>query len=239
MGDAGGTNVRFAHGACGWRARHGVRIWKRRGRGVSLVRSCARCLLSRGRSTRADRRGASALQASSRMTAWNSSIAAGRSISQRSGRGLAWKRMVAVNDFFAMARSAPELGRTRCDADRAGHARSAGRRSRSAVRARGSASALLRRSRQGWIVDRRGGRPSGLHPADRDRMETRRTPGASGLDTFERDVAAGMGFEKRAMPCRGDGPKAATLSQSDVIDAALGGATRSRSNSAACAPDTS
>jgi glucokinase len=221
VGDAGGTNVRFALAQV-----DGVRvtvsdIWKRPGAEFLSFEAALDSFLSE---TRPALTGAAfgfagvvvddSVELLNR--GWTVDLAAVRS-------RLGVPRMVSVNDFFAMARSAPELARDQVQRLAPGHPDPRG-----AIAIGGPGTGfgigVLRWSQQGWIVvGGEGGHQAFSPQTDIEWKLAERLRERLGYVSNE-IVAAGMGFdETRDALFEVMGRKPEPLSQSEVIDAARGG----------------
>jgi glucokinase len=221
VGDAGGTNVRFALAR---REGAGVAlsdIWKRRGADYVCFEAALDAFVAETAPTLAGAAfGFAGVIANDRVEllnrGWTVDLAA-----VRAKLGVA--HAVAVNDFFAMARSAPEL------APSEQRAIAPGRRDLRGSLAIGGPGtgfgvAVLKWSQAGWIVmGGEGGHQAFCPQTDIEWKLAERLRAAHGYVSNEM-VAAGVGFEatrEALFEVMGLAPK--PLSQAEVIDAALAG----------------
>lgn len=221
VGDVGGTNVRLAlahtDGGRIWLSA----IWKRAGAGFRSFEDALDVYLGE---TDAHPNGAAlglaGVVASDRVElinrGWTVDLAHVR-------RRLGDVRLVAVNDFIAMARAAPELDDEELEPIRSGRADPKG----SAVvggPGTGFGLAILRRVASGWVVIGGEGGHQAFAPQTPLEWELAEAMRLRGIDVSNELVAAGAGFEL-TRDCLADvmGVGERTLSQAGIIAAALNG----------------
>ena len=218
VGDAGGTNVRFALAQVDGARVKVSDIWKRPGANYPSFEVALDSFLSEARPALTGAAfGFAGVVTDDSVEllnrGWTVDLAAVRS-------RLGVPRMVAVNDFFAMARSAPELAPDQVRRLAPGHPDPHG-----AIAIGGPGTGfgigVLRWSEQGWIVvGGEGGHQAFTPQTEIEWKLAERLRERLGYVSNE-IVAAGMGFdETRDALFEVMGRKPEPLSQSDVIDAA-------------------
>jgi len=221
VGDVGGTNVRLAlaHAEGGRLSLSG--IWKREGARFATFEAALDAYLDET-AVRPDgvALGLAGVVEHDRVEllnrGWNVDLAAVR-------RRLSGARLVAVNDFIAMARAAPELSDAELEPIRSGRADPEG----SAVvggPGTGFGVAILRRTSSGWVVIGGEGGHQAFAPQTRLEWDLAEAMRKQGVDVSNELVAAGAGFEL-TRDCLAEvmGAKPRPLSQAEVIAAALEG----------------
>lgn len=221
VGDAGGTNVRFAmaHVASGQ-----VRlsdIWKRPGRDYrDYTQALDAYLADTGARPVGAALGLAGVTGGEQVElvnrGWTVELA---DVRQRIRGG----RLVAVNDFHAMARSAPELEADDTIEIRAGKADPAG-----AIAVGGPGTgfgmAMLKRSRAGWIVVGGEGGHQSFGPQTELEWQVAEAMRRRGVDVSNELVSSGAGFAlTRDSLAEVMGLSAPDLSQAEVTAAAEAG----------------
>jgi glucokinase len=221
VGDAGGTNVRFALA----RVLNGrvtvVDIWKRPGADYPAFEAALDAYLSEARQALTGAAfGFAGVVENDQVEllnrGWTVDLAA-----VRSRLGVA--RMVAVNDFFAMARSAPELAPDQLRPLAPGHPDPRG-----AIAIGGPGTGfgigVLRWSEQGWIVVGGEGGHQAFSPGTDIEWKLAERLRETLRYVSNEIVAAGVGFDETRdalYDVMGETPK--PLSQAELIDAAKAG----------------
>lgn len=221
VGDAGGTNVRFALAHVDGAQVNISEIWKRPGADFPAFDAALDAFLSEARPALAGAAfGFAGVVADNSVEllnrGWTVDLASVRS-------RLDVERVIVVNDFYAMARATPELG-----ADQLRPIAPGQRDPHGAIAIGGPGTgfgiAVLRWSQQGWIVvGGEGGHQAFTPQTEIEWKLAERLRERLGYVSNE-IVAAGMGFnETRDALFEVMGRKPEALTQSDVIDAARGG----------------
>lgn len=221
LGDAGGTNVRLAHAYVG---PSGVRlssIWKRRGADYPTFEAALDDYLGKdGPKLAGAAFGFAGPVSHGRVELLHRNWIVDRSaLADRLGT----QHVVVVNDFFAMARSAPELAPGDVEELAGGQADPEGS---IAVGGPGTGFGvgMLRRFRDGWVVMAgEGGHQSFCVRTELD-WRVAEILGARGVYVSNEVVASGSGFEDtRAALAEAMGLPEPMLSQAEVIAAAKAG----------------
>jgi len=221
VGDVGGTNVRLALARAGGGRVSLSTIWKREGAAFSTFEDALDVFLNEtGARPAGAALGLAGVVANDRVElinrGWNVDLAHVR-------RRLGGVRLVAVNDFIAMARAAPELGDDELEPIRSGKADPQG----SAVvggPGTGFGLSILRRITSGWVVIGGEGGHQAFAPQTPLEWELAEAMRRRGVDVSNELVAAGTGFEL-TRDCLAEvmGAGQHTWTQAEVIAEALKG----------------
>lgn len=218
VGDAGGTNVRFALARFAGGAVSLSEVWKRPGKDFKTFEAALEAYLSQAKPGFAGASfGFAGVTGGPRVELLNRGwIVDTNAVKQR----LSVERLVVVNDFFAMARSAPELGVdqlheiSRGEPDPAGSLAIGGPGT-------GFGIGILRRAESGWIVvGGEGGHQAYTPETDIEWKLAEKLRKQHDYVSNEM-VAGGVGFEDtRDALFEIMGLKEKPLTQAEVIDAA-------------------
>lgn len=221
VGDVGGTNVRLALARAEGRRISLSTIWKRQGASFKRFEDALDVYLDEtGAQPMGAALGLAGVVANDRVEllnrGWQVDLAQVR-------RRLGGVSLVAVNDFIAMARAAPELGDEELEPIRSGKADPQG----SVVvggPGTGFGLALLRRITAGWVVVGGEGGHQAFSPQTPLEFELAEAMRRRGVDVSNELVAAGAGFEL-TRDCLADvmGVGQRAWSQAEIIAAALNG----------------
>ncbi|OYW43642.1 MAG: hypothetical protein B7Z38_00590 [Rhodobacterales bacterium 12-64-8] len=220
-GDVGGTNVRFAMAYEDGGRVTLSEIWKRAGASFASFEAALDTFLTEtGHKPDGAALGLAGVVENDSVEllnrGWTVNLAAVRA-------RLGGKRLVAVNDFIAMARAAPELSDEGLAPIRSGARNPLGS---AAVGGPGTGFgvALLRRMTSGWVVIGGEGGYQAFAPVTELEWELSKAIRARGEDAFNELIAAGMGFElTRDCLAEAMGLPPNDLSPKAVIAAALEG----------------